>query len=101
VVEVRWKHFVGVNDQVKWKAHEINTCAQWTWDFKANPLSNAIVGFRVVKPYVEPEVRTGECWIYRCGGRAYFSYVEGGTKGRFVETRVNGKTTRFVWEADE
>ena len=76
---------------------------EWTDDY------DDIVVFRVVKPYVEPETRTGECWAYPSGRNnppVFFddvSDVIGGTcaKGRFTETRIHGKPTRIVWEADE
>ena len=68
-----------------------------------------VVRFRVVDPYVEPEVRTGECWAFPSFNNnppVFFSDVSdvlgvNYAKGRFTETRINGKPTRIVWEADE
>ena len=86
---------------------QTDTAGEHVWEW-TDDYDDSVV-FRVVKPYVEPEVRTGECWACCEEGDTpgFVGYIPEGlsalwfTHGRYTVTRVKGKPTRIVWEADE
>ena len=100
VVEVRMRDVCNPEDGSEFAARTF----RWTHDDEY-PVGAEIVCFRVVKPYVEPETRTGECWAYHykssAPGLADHNAGNNCTHGRYTVTLANGKPTRIVWEAGE